>query len=110
MTHNARHGDLMLEADYVKLEVGGGGGVDGGAQCLTETSPCCSDAAGKWWCLFRWWAKLGLVALFVGALLAVFLKWIGPFVMQKVRFSSSLGAYFSLRPHVLGFFGRLMHA
>lgn len=98
----------MLEADYVKLEVSGDGGVDGGAQCPVETSPCCSGADGKWWYLLWWWAKLGLVGLFVGALLAVFLKWIGPFVMEKVRFSSSLGAYFSLRPHFLGFFGRLM--
>lgn len=82
MTHNARHGDLMLEADYVKLEVGGGGA----AQCLKEASPCCGGGAGKWRWLLWWWAKLGLVALFVGLLLAVFLKWIGPFVMNKVRF------------------------
>ncbi|XP_057775645.1 uncharacterized protein LOC130994606 isoform X2 [Salvia miltiorrhiza] len=86
MTYNAGHGDLRLEVDYVKLEVGGGGGADGGAQCLKEeVSPSCGvgGAGGEWWWLLWWWAKLLLVALFIGVLLAVFLKWIGPFVMEK---------------------------
>ncbi|XP_047977821.1 transmembrane protein 64-like isoform X2 [Salvia hispanica] len=76
MTHNAGHGDLRLVGDYVKLEVGVGGG--GGAQCLKAVSPSC-----EWRWLLWWWAKLLLVALFIAVLLAVFLKWIGPFVMDK---------------------------
>ncbi|KAL1556792.1 transmembrane protein 64-like [Salvia divinorum] len=82
MTRNAGHGDLRLVGDYVKLEVDVGGGADGGAQCLKEVSPTC-DRGGEWWWLLWWWAKLLLVALSIGVLLAVFLKWIGPFVMDK---------------------------
>ncbi|KAG6405722.1 hypothetical protein SASPL_133315 [Salvia splendens] len=79
MTHNAGHGDLKLVGDYVKLEVGVGGG---GAQCLKAVSPSCGGG-GEWRWLLWWWAKLLLVALFIAVLLAVFLKWIGPFVMDK---------------------------
>ncbi|KAG6407972.1 hypothetical protein SASPL_130973 [Salvia splendens] len=86
MTHNAGHGDLRLVGDYVKLEVGvGGGGGGGGAQCLKAVSPSCGGG-GEWRWLLWWWAKLLLVSLFIAVLLAVFLKWIGPFVMYKVRF------------------------
>ncbi|XP_042004664.1 transmembrane protein 64-like isoform X2 [Salvia splendens] len=83
MTHNAGHGDLRLVGDYVKLEVGvGGGGGGGGAQCLKAVSPSCGGG-GEWRWLLWWWAKLLLVSLFIAVLLAVFLKWIGPFVMYK---------------------------
>lgn len=96
MTYNAGHGDLRLEGDYVKLEVGGGGGADGAALCLKEeVSPSCGGGGGgEWWWLLWWWAKLLLVALFIGVLLGVFLKWIGPFVMEKVRFSPYVGVCF----------------
>ncbi|KAG6383931.1 hypothetical protein SASPL_156280 [Salvia splendens] len=77
--NNADHGDLRMDVDYVKLAVG----VGGGAQCLNEASPSCGGG-GQWWSWLWWWAKLLLVALFIGILLAVFLKWIGPFVMEKV--------------------------
>ncbi|KAG6418827.1 hypothetical protein SASPL_121033 [Salvia splendens] len=66
--------------DYVKLE-------GGGAQCQPETSSsdCCDD--GGWLWSLWWWAKLLLVVLFVAVLGAVFFKWIGPFFMDKVKFS-----------------------
>ncbi|XP_042025916.1 transmembrane protein 64-like isoform X1 [Salvia splendens] len=76
--NNAGHGDLRMDVDYVKLAVGAGGG----AQCLNEASPSCGGG-GHCWSWLWWWAKLLLVALFIGILLAVFLKWIGPFVMEK---------------------------
>lgn len=84
MTYNAGHGDLRLEGDYVKLEEGGGG--DGGAQCQKETSLSSGGGGGGGCWSLWWWAKLGLVLLFVGLLGAVFLKWIGPFLMDKVTF------------------------
>ncbi|KAH6805543.1 SNARE associated Golgi protein family [Perilla frutescens var. frutescens] len=84
MTYNAGHEDLRLVGDYVKLEAGGGGGGggDAGALCLKEASRCRGSRGELWWLLW-WWAKLALVVLLVGALLTVFLKWVGPFIMEK---------------------------
>lgn len=77
--------DLRLEGDYVKLEAGRGRGGDGDTRPLKET-PRGGGFVEFWWFLWRW-AKLVLVVLLVLVLLAVFLKWVGPFFMNKVNFS-----------------------
>ncbi|XAR70388.1 hypothetical protein NMG60_11027231 [Bertholletia excelsa] len=63
--------------EYVKLgdaveecEAGG---------CGAQQSP----STNRWWCCFWWWAKVVVLMVLVGLLAAVFLKWIGPFVMDK---------------------------
>lgn len=86
MTFNAGHEDLRLEGDYVKLEAGGARSADAEARPLKETPPCgCARAE---FCRLLWrCAKLVSVLFLVLALLAVFLKWVGPFFMNKVIFS-----------------------
>ncbi|KAA8521944.1 hypothetical protein F0562_012742 [Nyssa sinensis] len=67
--------------DYVKLRESddfncqGEGFVGGGTQTL-------SPRGGIWWSLW-WWAKAALLLMFLGVLAAVFLKWVGPFIMDK---------------------------
>ncbi|KAM3343752.1 hypothetical protein BC332_00476 [Capsicum chinense] len=41
-----------------------------------------NSSSSRCWSLW-WWAKLVLVLIFVGVLAAVFLKWVGPFFMDK---------------------------
>ncbi|KAH0643168.1 hypothetical protein KY290_034773 [Solanum tuberosum] len=74
-----------LKGDYVKL----GGGDDLGednrfvAGCMSASSSELSyEGNSRCWSLW-WWAKLVLVLIFVGVLAAVFLKWVGPFFMDK---------------------------
>lgn len=74
-----------LKGDYVKL----GGGDDLGednrfvAGCMSASSSELSyEGNNRCWSLW-WWAKLVLVLIFVGVLAAVFLKWVGPFFMDK---------------------------
>lgn len=85
MTYNVGDEDLRLDGDYVKLEEGGGGG-DGGVTCLAGTSPSCLDGCGGGRRPLWWWVRAVLVVLFVGALGLVTFKWIGPFLMDKVKF------------------------
>uniref|UniRef100_A0A5B6YSX7 VTT domain-containing protein n=1 Tax=Davidia involucrata TaxID=16924 RepID=A0A5B6YSX7_DAVIN len=71
--------------DYVKLRESDGchcqeEGFNGvGAQPSSQPS---STGSGIWWSLW-WWAKAVLLLTFLGVLAAVFLKWIGPFFMDK---------------------------
>lgn len=77
-----------LKGDYVKL-----GGDDLGEDnrfvsgCMSASSSELSyEGNSRCWSLW-WWAKLVLVLIFVGVLAAVFLKWVGPFFMDKVCLS-----------------------
>lgn len=77
--------DPRLAGDYVKLEEGDGDAV---TICETETSSSCGGGGGgaEWWWSLWWWAKLVLVVVFVSLLGAIFFKWVGPFLMDKVNF------------------------
>ncbi|CAK9135945.1 unnamed protein product [Ilex paraguariensis] len=77
---NLRIGDTNGDY-YVKLkgsEEGFHGGDDGGAACSSSGMMSSSR-----WCSLWWWAKLVLLFSFLGVLAAVFLKWVGPFFMDK---------------------------
>uniref|UniRef100_A0A5B6YS27 VTT domain-containing protein n=1 Tax=Davidia involucrata TaxID=16924 RepID=A0A5B6YS27_DAVIN len=66
--------------DYVKLRESDGcdgEGFDGGG-----AQPSSPVTSGIWWSLW-WWAKAALLLMFLGVLAAVFLKWVGPFFMDK---------------------------
>ena len=66
--------------DYVKLRESEGcepEGFDGGE------APQPSSSMGRWWWVW-WWAKVVVLLIFVGVLAVVFLKWVGPFFMDKV--------------------------
>ncbi|KAA8522305.1 hypothetical protein F0562_012978 [Nyssa sinensis] len=65
--------------NYVKFRESDGcegEGFDGGAAQPN------SSASGIWWSLW-WWARAVLLLTFLGVLAAVFLKWVGPFFMDK---------------------------
>lgn len=51
----------------------------GGAQ-----SPSIGIGVRRWWWSVWWWVKLVLLLSFLGILVAVFIKWVGPFFMEKV--------------------------
>lgn len=77
-----------LKGDYVKL---GGDDLEDNkgfvAGCMSDSSSELSYGGNsRCWSLW-WWAKLVLVLAFVGVLAAVFLKWVGPFFMDKVSLS-----------------------
>jgi uncharacterized membrane protein YdjX (TVP38/TMEM64 family) len=65
------------KGDYVILRESEGFSEGDCAQSSSSRSNC-----RRWW-LIWWWAKLVLVLAFVGVLIAVFIKWIGPFIMDK---------------------------
>lgn len=80
MTYNAVAGDedINLCRDYVKLEDARDDAI---LPCQeAQTSRWFSGWAWSWW----WWAKLVVVVLFLAAVGAVFFKWVGPFLMDKV--------------------------
>ncbi|XP_057510338.1 uncharacterized protein LOC130792793 [Actinidia eriantha] len=65
--------------DYVKLRESEDcepEGFDGGE------APQPSSSMGRWWWVW-WWAKVVVLLIFVGVLAVVFLKWVGPFFMDK---------------------------
>lgn len=85
--------------DYVKLDdpksEGGYCEVHVGLPvvCPPSSSSSSSSSSGgstscssRWWSIW-WWAKLILLGAFVGVLVAVFFKWIGPFFMDKVSYT-----------------------
>ncbi|KAG8382341.1 hypothetical protein BUALT_Bualt05G0067300 [Buddleja alternifolia] len=78
MTYNNVADQDLRIVDYVKLEEG----VDDGGDEASPSCGCCGGGGGGWWPLW-WWAKVALAALCIGVLGAVFLKWVGPFVMDK---------------------------
>ncbi|KAK3012173.1 hypothetical protein RJ639_010472 [Escallonia herrerae] len=71
------------KGDYVILTESEGfdGGGCGGGVGAPPSSPRISGN-GRCWSIW-WWAKLVLLLTFLGVLAAVFLKWVGPFFMDK---------------------------
>lgn len=70
------------EGDFVKLR-----------DCEVEECGVIAATEGSSFCLWRWrgsvvwyWVKLALLFTCLGLLAAVFLKWVGPFFMDKVSF------------------------
>ncbi|KAK2989147.1 hypothetical protein RJ640_027221 [Escallonia rubra] len=71
------------KGDYVILtesEGFDGGGCGGGVGAQPSTPRISGN--GRCWSIW-WWAKLVLLLTFLGVLAAVFLKWVGPFFMDK---------------------------
>lgn len=85
-----------LKGNYVKLggdelekEEKNGFFGGGGCNCMGASSSGLGyegKSSSRCWSLW-WWAKLVLLLIFVGVLAVVFLKWVGPFFMDKVNFS-----------------------
>lgn len=46
-----------------------------------EQAPCSSS----WWRSWRWWLKVALLCLFLAALAALFLIFLGPLLLDKVH-------------------------
>ncbi|OIS99746.1 PREDICTED: transmembrane protein 64 [Nicotiana attenuata] len=81
-----------LKGNYVKLggdelekEEKNGFFGGGGCNCLGASTSGLGyegNSSSRCWSLW-WWAKLALLLIFVGVLAVVFLKWVGPFFMDK---------------------------
>lgn len=84
--------DAKLEGGYCEVHVGLPVVCPPSSSCSSSSSSSSSSPSSsngstscgsRWWSIW-WWAKLILLGAFVGVLVAVFFKWIGPFFMDKV--------------------------
>ena len=86
-----RIGGEDVNGGYVKLSQGPGDCEEQQAivGVVVVGEPSSPGRGGYWWK----WFKLVVLCIFLGLLAAVFIKWVGPFFMDKVCFCINLIAF-----------------
>lgn len=74
--------DAKSEGGYCEVHVGLPVVCPPSSSSSSSSSDGSTSCSSRWWSIW-WWAKLILLGAFVGVLVAVFFKWIGPFFMDK---------------------------